>query len=575
VSVIHVNQIKNQVFKAFDGLIDISDVRNAQPEMRESLFLSRGLAAYAVQVVSGTTADDAAKSITDGADDNGLDALYYDEPNKRLYIVQSKWIRDGSGEPDNGEIKKFVAGVRDLFNLQFDRFNNKVRAKAAIVTQALNDPATRYEIVLAHTGNSSLSTHSRRDLHDLELEMNDPTEVVFVTVLHQAELHSSLTAGISGEPLNVEISLRAWGRKEAPHEAFYGQLSGDQVASLWLKHRARLFARNLRSMLGETDVNAEMRSTLDERPADFWYFNNGITILARSARRAMAGGGNTDFATFHCEDISVVNGAQTVGTIGKFGESKHEGLEGVFVPVRIIIRGENQYFGEEVTRTNNRQNRIENRDFVALDPEQSRIKTELAIDGIDYQLVRSESVSRSETAFDLVEATTALACASGTARLPVQLKREIGRLWEDLTKAPYKELFNASVPGLHVWRAVQIQRRIDRALDTFFKRGGTYRNYPIATHGNRLIAALVFLELPTANFRDPLFNIKESGSEDAITALVDERLAVLAAKVETHYPNAIIPTLFKNLKKCDQLFTEARTALVGSQRPANLDPTKA
>ena len=90
--------------------------------------------------------------------------------------------------------------------------------------------------------------------------------------------------------------------------------------------------------------------------------------------------------------------------------------------------------GEDVTRTNNRQDRIEGRDFVALDPEQTRIRTELVIDGIDYQLMRSETIVRGDSAFDLVEATTALACASKTVRLPVQLKREIGRLWDVLAR---------------------------------------------------------------------------------------------------------------------------------------------
>jgi hypothetical protein len=93
----------------------------------------------------------------------------------------------------------------------------------------------------------------------------------------------------------------------------------------------------------------------------------------------MAGGISRDFATFHCDDISVVNGAQTVGTIGKFAEAHPDKCAEVLVPVRIIVRGDDVGFGEEVTKTNNRQNRIENRDFVALDPEQSRLRSELAI----------------------------------------------------------------------------------------------------------------------------------------------------------------------------------------------------
>jgi hypothetical protein len=45
--------------------------------------------------------------------------------------------------------------------------------------------------------------------------------------------------------------------------------------------------------------------------------DNGITIIASQITKTMAGGGGTDFGTFHCENISVVNGAQTVGTIGR------------------------------------------------------------------------------------------------------------------------------------------------------------------------------------------------------------------------------------------------------------------
>jgi AIPR protein len=198
------------------------------------------------------------------------------------------------------------------------------------------------------------------------------------------------------------------------------------VADWWAKYRTRRFSRNLRNMLGETEVNAEIRLTLEQNPSAFWYFNNGVTLICRRAQRAMAGGTLRDVATFHSDEISIVNGAQTVGTIGKFGETHPEKCADVLVPLRIIVRGEDVGFGDEVTKTNNRQNRIENRDFVALDPEQTRLRSELAIDGVDYQVVRSESVTRTPSSFDLVDATTALVTASSNVRLVVQLKREIG-----------------------------------------------------------------------------------------------------------------------------------------------------
>jgi hypothetical protein len=229
--------------------------------------------------------------------------------------------------------------------------------------------------------------------------------------------------------------------------------------------------------------------------------------------------------------------------------------------MRIIVRGNDESFADDVTRTNNRQNRIENRDFVTMDKEQNRIRMELAIDGIDYQVLRTDSVVRSENAFDLVEATTALACGSQTMRLPVQLKREIGKLWDDIGKPPYKELFNAAVPGVFVWRCVQIQRRIDKAIESYVKRTSATEDYGLVTHGNRIIGALVFEALPVSRFKQPIFDIDTVASEYQIAALVDARVRLLSTLLETLYPNSIIPTLFKNLKKCEQLAAEARVQL--------------
>jgi hypothetical protein len=98
-------------------------------------------------------------------------------------------------------------------------------------------------------------------------------------------------------------------------------------------------------------------------------------------------------------------------------------------------QGRRQTLGADITKTNNTQNRIENRDFVSLDPEQNRIKTELAIEKIEYHVIRSESLTRSETAFDLTESTTAAACASDRVHLVVQLKGEIGKLWGEYRKS--------------------------------------------------------------------------------------------------------------------------------------------
>lgn len=267
-SIIHVNQIKNRVKALFDNKIDLSDVDKGKlsPADREHHFLTRALAAYVIHVLAHIDVESAAGAITDGGNDNGIDALHYDEREKRLYIVQSKWINDGRGEPDNGDVKKFVAGIRDLFDQSFDRFDAKVRDKRRLVNQALTDPATRYHIVLAYAGADGLASPSARDIDDLKSEMNDTSEVVYVSVMRQKELHSSLITAVAGEPITLDITLNHWGKIETPQQGFYGQMSGLQIVDWWSHFGPLLFSKNLRGVLGDSDVNEEIRDTIEKKP---------------------------------------------------------------------------------------------------------------------------------------------------------------------------------------------------------------------------------------------------------------------------------------------------------------------
>jgi hypothetical protein len=50
-------------------------------------FLSRALAALAIQYLSGCAIDEAVVAVVDGSGDSGMDALYYSPTAHRLWIV--------------------------------------------------------------------------------------------------------------------------------------------------------------------------------------------------------------------------------------------------------------------------------------------------------------------------------------------------------------------------------------------------------------------------------------------------------------------------------------------------------
>lgn len=557
-SIIHVNQIRGHLENAYNELIDLIDVEKSKDEQKFNFFLTRSLAAYAIQYMAQIDPEVASKSIVDGSKDNGIDAIYYDERSKVLYLVQSKWIHDGNGEPDNGDIKKFIVGIKDLINLRFEVFNEKVNKLKDIIKKAMTDVHTKIQVVLVYTG-INLDEPSRRDFSDLIAEINDANEVLSFSLLNQSRLHDSLKIGIAGEPINLTIGVKEWGKTEQPFKAFYGQVNGCEISDWWNKYENRLFSKNLRELIGETEINRDMRQTIEEEPEKFWYFNNGITIVCKAATKTIIGGGDNTFGQFFCEDISIVNGAQTVGTIGRFSinENSTEKLSKVFVPTRIIsLENCPEDFGNNITKNNNKQNKIENRDFVALDPEQSRIQTELAIDGITYYIMRSEISNNDEKSFDLVESTTALACASSSVGMVVQLKREIGKLWENIEKVPYKALFNPSVSGLYVWRVVQFQRFIDNAINEL-SNDKENRDYGVAIHGNRIISHLIFSEVNPQNFKDITVDFNQIIADYDFSARVNLNYDLLKHYlIEFYGETAVIPTLFKNQTKCEKLVSE-------------------
>ena len=230
-------------------------------------------------------------------------------------------------------------------------------------------------------------------------------------------------------------------------------------------------------------------------------------------------------------------------------------LSQCLVHLRVIELGDDgEAFGDEVTRTNNRQNRIDAKDFVSQDADQKRIRTELLIDKVNYQLMRQEEGAKGERDFDLQDSTTALACASGDIAIVVTLKNQIGRLWEELSKAPYKTLFNPTVSGTYVWHCVQAQRMIDVAIDSRKLRAQSPRESRILSSGNRIISATAFKQMTIQRFNEQSFVFSDYIDQIRVNDAVDTVTHTMLSYMHSFYRTAMIPNFFRNQSKSRELY---------------------
>ncbi|MFT4076053.1 MAG: AIPR family protein [Asticcacaulis sp.] len=555
-SSLRVRQMQNRIRSLFESDLDLHGIGATDPE-RDLKILTRCLAAFAIYSATGCSEAEASSAVWDGGDDNCVDGAFYDPSEKQVVIVQSKWIQSGTGEPSATDISSFAGGIKDLIEGDLDAFGDRLKPRVETISNALMQPGTTIRIILASTGASVIAPHGTRNITRLLNELNEGEDDGIATfeVIGMNEVFAGLSSEGTVGKINLSATLLDWSRVNHPHSAYFGIIDGAQLKAWWGAHGKRLVAKNIRHALGDTDVNLQIRATATSEPEHFWYFNNGITLIAEDATRAPAAAASHLSGNFELKGASIVNGAQTVSTLARVDD---EALGKVKVSIRIVIlKDAPEKFGADVTRTNNLQNRVEGRDFVSDDPVQAKIKSEMAMEGVDYQFHRSGDFISSPTSCDLIEVTTALACASSDTSLSVAAKTGIGRFFNDLAKAPYKSVFNPNTTGARAFNAIRVMRAIDEWIaDT---KGNTIKksgySWGVLIHGNRAIAASVFKKLGNGMI-DRSINDFDHLYKDKVIAACNEVYPKIVHVLEEKFPSKALAVLFKGPNNCKIIYDD-------------------
>lgn len=440
-----------------------------------------------------------------------------------------------------------------MINLEFEGLNERILSKEPEVSAAVTSMDYKITCIFCHTGNQKISEYCSRPIMDLVSSTNDGVaetlefkEFLFPNIFHY------LASGQEPENICADVILENWGLVEEPYKAYYGIVPAGVLGELFSQFGNRLFNKNIRYYKGSTDVNQSMRKVLLEEPENFFYYNNGVKLLCKGIQKKIVYSTTNKIGQFYLEGISLVNGAQTTGTIGSLYPEHQEQLDKALVFIQLIdLADAEESYALQITRLSNSQNKIDSKDFAALDPEQERIKVELSFSGISYLYKAGSKVEDPKRQVSFDEAIVGLACFQDDLTFAATAKRNIGALTDDISKPPYRILFNSGTNSFTLKNSVEIVRCVEKFLD---ENGCNYqgRDRLALVHGNRFIEHLVIQKLKSMEgFASEIVDcdLLNEKTRSCCQEIVPKAICAMGETLPDAYP----ANIFKNIGRCREL----------------------
>jgi hypothetical protein len=330
----------------------------------------------------------AAAALTDGSNDKKIDFIYLDHDGKRLVFTQGFFaarLRDAAPANKASDLNTAAAW---LLSGDLEVVPDTIRAIIGECREALAaDEVETIELFYVH--NLPESVNVARELQTAEEHLKKAlvsgaitvraTELGAAKIQH---LHDAQDSHIEVKEAIEFPSDIAFEENGPNWKAYVASVPGSWLHTVYTKYGDGLFSANYRGFLGggrRRRVNTGIRDSAETRPADFWAYNNGITILTMAMKRDKAGRSTLS-------GMSIINGAQTTGSIGSVDLTKRS-LADLRVLCRVIESSDTNTIAD-IVRFNNTQNAITTWDQYSNDPEQNRLVQEFKDLGFVYNIKR-------------------------------------------------------------------------------------------------------------------------------------------------------------------------------------------
>lgn len=321
-----------------------------------------------------------------------FDAYAYDEADSALILIASDFTneRDTANTLTNTRITDLYTRMRNFLDEAINgnmsdycddsdpaiilakEFRKKV-GKGMLDTEILR---FKFYILSNSVLSKQVKNVAQEDFLERPVELNIWTlERMFQTFTSDAsEIVEFDTKDFDCEGIQY---LKADLGDNSDYDAYLGIVPGKFLADLYLKYGSKLLQGNVRAFLSvRGKVNKGIRSTIINNPENFFTYNNGIAIVARSI------GFSTDKTKItHFKDLQIINGGQTTASLANaiIRKEDKKGMGNLFVPMKLtVLNVDNDMSEEDIERYNditktiskcaNCQNPVSDADFFSNHP---------------------------------------------------------------------------------------------------------------------------------------------------------------------------------------------------------------
>ncbi|MCH4021987.1 MAG: AIPR family protein [Acetobacter sp.] len=346
-------------------------------------FGSAGLALFAMALKFGY--DDletiGADAVVDGPGDKECDVVYIDRDQRMAVIAQSYRSDTPKQCARDGKAATLRQAMSYLVEVPIQNVPERLQASAGTLRSALDDGTIdQLYIWFVHNCPGSLNVTqelaavSETASSMISSRFSENKINIFVEEISSEKLEKLYTETSTPILVNDVIefdSVPGMSFKEGDWECIVAPLNLKVLQDLYKKYKTDFFSANVRDFLGvksgDSNINYQMQKSLNDKPFNFFVYNNGLTVLTHKISQTEIGKNRVKISV---QGFSIVNGAQTTGTIGT---SQFIPPDQAFVLVRFISTSSEELVGE-VVRYNNSQNAVTASDFRSTDSIQRRPK---------------------------------------------------------------------------------------------------------------------------------------------------------------------------------------------------------